>query len=63
MQAHIKSLHTPSIPGEWPNGQHIFFLLKVVILHFKLKGMEHIAQCKHIVCPYTHPQPVCQVKR
>ena len=29
-----------------------FFFLKVV----KFKGMEHIAPCKHILCPYTHPR-------
>ena len=27
------------------------------MLHIKLKGMEHRAPCKHIVCPYTHLQP------
>ena len=32
------------------------FFLKVVILHIKLKGMEHRTPCKQIVCPYTHGQ-------
>ena len=34
----------------------IYFFLKVVMLHIKLKGMEHRAPCKHIFCPYTHAQ-------
>ena len=38
-------------------GQNIF-CLKEVMLHIKFKGMEHKAPCKHIVCSYTHPQPV-----
>ena len=38
MQAHILSLHTR--PLRW--GQKVkHFFLKAVILHFKLKGMEH----------------------
>ena len=39
---------------------HVF--LKVVLLHIKLKGMEHRAQCKHIFCHNTHPQPWGVVK-
>ena len=35
-----------------------YFFLKVVMLHIKLKGMEHRAPCKHIFCPYTHPRPL-----
>ena len=35
--------------------KQIFFSLKVVMLHIKLKGMEHRAPCKHIFCAYTHP--------
>ena len=37
--------------------------LKEVMLQIKLKGMEHRAPCKHIFCPYTHPQPAGSVKR
>ena len=33
------------------------------MLHYKLKGMEHRAPCKHIFYPYTHPQPVGWIKR
>ena len=29
-------------------------LLSAVMLHIKSKGME--APCKHILCPYVHPQ-------
>ena len=31
-------------------------LLKVVMLHIKLNGMEHRVPCKHIFCPNTHPR-------
>ena len=33
-----------------------FFLLKVVMSHIKFKGTEHKVPCKHMFCPYTHPQ-------
>ena len=39
MQAHILSFYTPGVGSK---GQH-FFLLKVVMLYIKLKGMEHHA--------------------
>ena len=57
MHAHILSLHTPSTPEVGSKGQNNF-KLKVVMLHSKLKGMEHRAPCKHIFGPYTplHPQ-------
>ena len=32
------------------------------MLHIKLMETEHGVPCKHIVCPYTHTQPVGQVK-
>ena len=51
-QAHILSLHTSSEPGVGSKCQNIF--LKVVMLHIKLKEMEHRAPCKHILCPYTY---------
>ena len=51
MQAHILSLHTPSTPGVGSKVKHF------------LKGMEHRAPCKHILCPYTHPQLVGLIKR
>ena len=40
-----------------------FFLLKVVMLYIKSKGMEHRAPCKHKFCPYTHPQSPDGAKR
>ena len=61
MQAHILSFHTLD-PWVRIKGQNIFSL-KVVMLHIKLKGMEHRAPCKHIICPYTQPQPVGWIKR
>ena len=39
MQAHILSLHTPLAPG-WGLKVKTFFILKEVMLHIKLKGME-----------------------
>ena len=62
MQAHILSLHTNSTPGVGVKGQ-IILLLKVVMLHIKLMGIEHRAPYKHILCPYTHPYPWGGVKR
>ena len=47
LQAHILSLHTPSTPEVESKGQNIF-LLKVCMLHIKIKGMELRASCKHI---------------
>ena len=40
MQAHILSFYTPGVGSK---GQIFFFLLKVVMLYIKLKGMEHHA--------------------
>ena len=48
MQTQIMSFHTPSVPGVGPKGHNIL-LLKVVMLHIKLKGMEHQAPWK----PYS----------
>ena len=63
MQAYILSLqtHTPSTPGVRSKVE--FFFLKVVMLHIKLKGIEHRAPCKHIFFPLTHLQPVGWTKR
>ena len=57
MQAHILSLRALYPLGWGQKAKHIF-LLKVVMLHIKLKGMGHWAACKHINCPYTHTQPL-----
>ena len=50
MQAHILSLHAPSIPGVGSKVKSFF--LKVVMLHIKLIGMEQRTPCK------THPRPL-----
>ena len=57
MHAHILSLYTYSTPLVGSKGQPIFSL-EVVILHIKLKGMEHRAPCKRICFFYTHPRPL-----
>ena len=44
--------HTLS-PLAWDKRSKHFFL-KVVMLHIKLKGMEHRAPCKRIFRPYTY---------
>ena len=43
-QAPILCLHTPQ-PLGWGQMVKTFFILTVVMLHIKLKGTEHIAQC------------------
>ena len=55
MEHKVPLKHTPSAPGVGSKVKS--FLLKVVMLHSKLMGLEHIALCKHILCPYTHPNP------
>ena len=60
MHAHILSLHTPSTP-RWSQNVITFFLI-VVMLHIKLKGLEHKTPCKHIVYHYTHPRSLGGVK-
>ena len=51
MYTHFLSLHTHSTPLVGSKGQTIFSL-KVVILHIKLKGMEHRAPSK-CICVYA----------
>ena len=53
--------HPRTTPAVGLKGQNIF-LLKIVMLHIKLKGIEHRAPCKHIFCFYTHPQPQMGLK-
>ena len=60
MQAHMPSLHTCPAPRVESKGR---FLLKVVMLNIKLKGMEHRAQFKHIFCPYIPSKIVCDYIR
>ena len=53
---HGRHLGIMSPSASSSSGQNIFFL-NIVMLHFKLKGMERRrAPCKHIFCPYTHPR-------
>ena len=52
MHAMTLSLHAPSTLGVKSKGI-VIFLLKVVKLHFKLKGMKPTIICKKIFCPYT----------
>ena len=47
----------------WVKKSKFNFFQNMVMLHNKLKGMEHRAPCKHIFSPYTHPQHVGWIKR
>ena len=60
MQAHILSSHTYPL---WLGQKVKTFFLKVVMLHIKLKGMEHRSPCNHMLCPNTHPRSLEWVKR
>ena len=57
MVANILPTDTPSSQGVGSKGQTISFL-KVVMLHIKLKGFEHRAPWKQIICHYTHQRPL-----
>ena len=50
-------LYTLQTPG-WGQNVKPFVFLKVVMLNFKLKGMERRAPRKQIFCPYSHPRPL-----
>ena len=56
---HINAHSQPPDVVKWLN----IFILNVVMLHNKLKAVELKALCKHIFCPYTHPQPVGWIQR
>ena len=57
MVANILPTYTPSTQGvESKVILHLF--LKVVMLHIKLKGIEHRAPRKQICCHYTHQRPL-----
>ena len=56
MVANSVPVHTFSIPEVGSKVKTLF--LRVAAIHIKLKGMKHIAPCKHILCPYTNPQPL-----
>ena len=57
MVANILPTDTPLTQGLGSKGQTIF-LLKVVMLHIKLKGIEHRAPWKQVCCHYTHQRPL-----
>ena len=57
MVANILPTETPSTQGMGSKGQTIFFL-KVIMLHIKLKAIEHRAPWKQICCHYAHQQPL-----
>ena len=57
-QAHILASHTLN-----PWGEVKTFFSESSHVAYQLKGMEHRTPCKHIVCPYTHPQLVSLTKR
>ena len=44
-------------PGVWQKDQNIFSESRLVMLHIKLKEVEHRAPCKHMFCLYTDSQP------
>ena len=56
MVANSVPVHIFSIPEVGSKVKTLF--LRVAVIHIKLKGMKHIAPCKHILCPYTNPQPL-----
>ena len=60
MVANILLAYPHSPPSTDPGVQKAKIQLfhNKVMLHIKLKGMEHRAPCKHIFSPYTLPQPV-----
>ena len=57
------SPHPPPPLGYGVNRSDFNFFQNMAMLHNKLKGMEHRAQCKHMFSPYTHPQPVGWIKK
>ena len=52
-------------PPPDPRGQKVEVQLyqNMVMLHNKVKGMEHRAPRKHIISAYTHPQTVVRIKK
>ena len=56
MKANMLSLHTPTTSGVGSKGH--FFLLKVVMLHIKLKCKKLRPTCKVTLWIYTHPWPL-----
>ena len=62
MQAHILSLHTPSVPGA-ESKVKTFFFLKVVIVHIELKEMTQATISQDPSPPPPHRDPGCGFKR
>ena len=58
MPANILPSHTPEVGSK---GQK-FFLVEVVKLHNKLKGIKCRTACKQMLGPYSHPGPLGGVK-
>ena len=50
MQVNILPLHTSLTSGVGSKGKNIYFFLKVVMLHIKLKRMKGRTLCKQIFC-------------
>ena len=57
MLANILPTDTPSTQG-WGQKVKLHLILKVVMLHIKLKGFEHRAPWKQTSCHYTHQRPL-----
>ena len=57
MVANILPTDTPLTQG-WGQKVKLYLLLKVVMLHIQLKGIEHRAPWKQVCCHYTHQQPL-----
>ena len=63
MQANIPSLHIHPQSLAWVLKAIKFVLLKVVMLHIKLKGLERRETYKAILCPlYIHPGTLGGIK-
>ena len=62
MQAHRLSLHLPSAPGKGSKVQNIFFT-ESSHFAYQTKLYDYIALCKHILCPFIHPQTPDGIKR
>ena len=55
MVAYVLPVYTPSTLGMGPKGKNIYFHFECNRVAYQIKGKEHRAPCKHILCPYTHP--------
>ena len=56
--ANILPTDTPSDPGDGVKSSNYIFFLRVVMLHIKLKAIEHRAPWKQICWYYTHQRPL-----